>query len=161
VALKKNGAIGMGNHDFKRKRFGRMKEYPWVLSDRLVLAHFPVRSAQQIMTKAIIGWLSILAKPNKEPTEGFHIKLLFDRIIKNDQLKPEELTNMALNYVPAQQPIAAGSVNIVRGPVRPEKEDFMLKYTASPTATPLSILAQIAEEFAEALGVVRRKLSSS
>ena len=98
LAMKKNGFIAAGNHGFVRQAFRKQKDFPSVLLDHLVLAHFPVRSASQIMTKAFVGWLACLAKPNKLPDENFHLKLLFDRFKNGDDIRPEELTSLALGY---------------------------------------------------------------
>jgi hypothetical protein len=159
VAKTKQGMVGMGNHEFKRRRFGRMKEFPWRITDQLSLAHFPVRSSQQIMTKVLVTWLSILAKPNKEPTESFHIKILFDRFLNNEQIPPEELTDMALNYIPGNTRITARDDLVIHKPVRPAREGLALKYGMSHTVNILPALAQMAEELAETVGALRRQSS--
>lgn len=149
LAEKKNSMVSAGNHGFMRRVRGRWKEHPSQVSEQLVVAHFPVRSAQQITTKAFAAWPAILAKPNKEPTEGFHLKLLFDRFIKNDRIQPEELASLAFHYV-------LGSPTIVNEPLRPDRENIQLRFSASYTADPLPILAQTAEDLAEALAAARR-----
>jgi hypothetical protein len=157
LAKQSKGMIAAGNHGFVKKVFGRQKEFPYVHTDKLVLAHFPVRSSQQIMAKAFVGWLAILAKPNKEPTEGFHVKLLYNRLKNGSQISPEELTSMALEYATTSGTSDLDQKDIIHKPLVPETGGLTLRYTDTLTANPLPILAQMAEEFAEALGVVRRK----
>lgn len=157
MAMKKNGLISAGNHGFVREIFRKQKEFPYIQTNNLVFAHFPVRSSQQIMAKAFVGWLACLSKPNKEPTEAFHLKVLYERFKNGGQISPEELTSMAFGYATTFGASAPALNDIIRKPLVPQKEDFTLLYTNTLTNNPLAILAQMAEEFAEALGTVRRK----
>ena len=157
LAMKKNGFVAAGNHGFVRESFGKQKEFPYVHMDQLVLAHFPVRSSQQIMTKAFVGWLACLAKPNKEPTEAFHLKLLYDRFKNGREISPEELTSMALEYATATNANALTREDIGHKPLVSETEELTLRYTDKLMVAPLLILAQMAEEFAAALGAFRRE----
>jgi hypothetical protein len=157
LAMKKYGLIAAGNHGFVRESFRKQKELPYVHMDQLVLAHFPVRSSQQIMTKAFVGWLACLAKPNRLPTENYHLKMLYDRFKSGSEISLEELTSMALEYATTSSADALTRKDIVHRPLVPETGELTLRYTDSFTANPLPVLAQMAEEFAEALGDVRRK----
>jgi hypothetical protein len=157
MAMKKNGLIAAGNHGFVKETYRKQKEFPYIHTDQLVLAHFPIRSSEQIMTKAFVGWLACLSKPNKEPTEAFHLKVLYDRFKKGGQISPEELTSMALEYATTSGTSALDQNDIIHKPLVPETGDLTLRYTDTLTANPLPILARMAEEFAEALGTVRRK----
>jgi hypothetical protein len=157
LAKQSKGMIAAGNHGFVKKVFGRQKQFPYVDTDTLVHAHFPVRSPQQIAIKVFVGWLTILVKPNKEPTEGFHLKLIYDSIKNGGQISPEDLTSMALGYATASGANTLTRKDLVHKPLMPETGDLTLRYTDTLTTNPLSILAQMAEEFAEALGAVRRK----
>jgi hypothetical protein len=155
-AMNKYGLIAAGNHGFVRETFRKQKEFPYVHTDQLVLAHFPVRSSQQIMVKAFVGWLACLAKPNRLPTENYHLKELYDRFKNGREISPDELTSMALGYATASGADALTRKDLVHKPLMPETGDLTLRYTDSYTANPLPVLAQMAEEFAEALAAVRR-----
>jgi len=157
LAMKKNGTIAMGNHGFVRQRFRKQKEFPYTHADQLVMAHFPVRSVQQLMVKVLAGWLACLVKPNKQPTEAFHIKPLYDRIKKGGQISPEELTAMAMGYATGEQFVIPTQKDLIHKPLIPEAGCFPLHYTDSRTISPFPVLAQLAEEFAEELGAMRRK----
>ena len=157
LAMKKYGLIAAGNHGFVRETFRKQKELPYVHVDQLVLAHFPVRSSQQIMTKAFVGWLACLAKPNRLPTENYHLKMLYDRFKNGREITPEELTLMALGYATASGANDLTRKDIVHKPLVPETGGLTLRYTDSLPANPLPVLAQMAEEFAEALAAVRRR----
>ena len=157
LAMKKNGLIAAGNHGFVRESFRKQKEFPYVHMDQLVMAHFPVRFSQQIMAKAFVGWLACLAKPNRLPTENFHLKELYDRFKNGREISPEELTSMALEYATSSGANALTRKDIVHEPLVPEAGDLTLRYIDSFMANPLPVLAQMAEEFAEALGAIRRR----
>ncbi|HUL01094.1 MAG TPA: glycosyltransferase family 2 protein [Nitrospirota bacterium] len=157
LAMKKYGLIAAGNHGVVRESFRKQKELPYVPMDQLVLAHFPVRSSQQIMAKAFVGWLACLSKPNRLPTENYHLKVLYDRFKNGNEISPEELTSMALGYATSSGANALTRKDIVHRPLVPESGDITLRHTDSFTANPLRVLAQMAEEFAEALAAVRRK----
>jgi hypothetical protein len=157
LAMKKYGLIAAGNHGFVRETFRKQKEFPYVHTDQLVLAHFPVRSSQQIMAKAFVGWLACLAKPNRLPTENYHLKVLYDRFKNGHEISPEELTTMGLGYATASGANALTRNDIIHKPLVPETGDLTLRYTDSFSANPLPVLAQMAEEFAEALGAIRRR----
>jgi hypothetical protein len=157
MATKKNGIIAAGNHGFVKESFRKQKEFPCVYTDQLVLAHFPVRSAQQITTKAFVGWLSCLVKPNKEPTEAFHLKRLYDRFKNGGQISPEELTSIAFSYATVSGTSTLLQNDIIHKPLVPEAGELKLRYTDTLKISPLPILAQMAEEFAEALGAMRKE----
>jgi hypothetical protein len=161
MAMKKHGFIAAGNHGFVKRRFGKQKEFPSLHTDQLVLAHYPVRSERQIMSKAFVSWLAILANPNKEPTEGYHWKLLYDRFISNDRIKSEDLANLAFNYVLSKHPKEVTPDVIIREPLRPERGDFELQYNVISPVDPLPVIGRLAEDFAEALSDIRRVKSKS
>jgi hypothetical protein len=156
-ASKKDGFISMGSHGFVRQESRKEKEYPSVHSDELVLAHFPVRSAQQIMTKAFVGWLACLAKPNKQPTEAFHIKRLYDQFKNGGQISAEELTAMAMGYATKKGDEMPANEDLVYLPVVPDAENFAPRYADLSMANPVAVLAQLAEQYAEALAVAGMK----
>jgi glycosyl transferase family 2 len=157
LAMKKNGFIAAGNHGYVRQAFRKQKDFPYVHFDDLVLAHFPVRSAAQIMTKAFVGWLACLAKPNRVPDENHHLKLLYDRFKNGDDIRPAELTSLAMGYATRVAPEKLVPLDIVHKPLVPELGHFVLRYTDSYTANPLPVIAQLAEEFAAALGALRQQ----
>jgi hypothetical protein len=157
MAMETNGFISAGNHGFVKQTFRKQKDFPYVLLDNLIVTHFPVRSASQIMTKAFVGWLACLAKPNKLPDEAFHLKLLYDRFKNDDGIRPEELTSMSMGYATESATKKLAHDDLVHLPLVPEAGHFELHYTDASTVNPLSVLAQLAEDFAEALGANSQK----
>ena len=161
LALKNSGLISPGNHGFVKKFSLKQKDFPYEYTDQLVLAHYPARSAQQIMTKAVVGWLACLSKPNKEPTEAFHLKQIYGHIKNGNLISPEELSSMAMGYATATASAPPLEKDLVHMPIKFEAGHFPLHYVNTSTVNHFSVLAQMAEEFAEALGALRRKQQRS
>jgi hypothetical protein len=117
------------------------------------LAHFPVRSGDQITAKAIMGWLACLARQDRRRDDNLHLKSIYDRFRAGHPISREELTAMALAYAADRKPVKA---DVAFNPVRPEGGDFVLRYGAESQCNPLAVLAQMGEEFAKAFGSIRR-----
>ena len=156
LASHANGFIDNGNHGFMRKLLWKKKQYPYVNTNQLVLAHYPIRSAHQIMIKAFIGWLACCAKPNKLPTENYHLKMLYDRFSKGSTLSWEDLTRLSMGYATKEGMAIPKETDIIYKPIAGAAENVMLRYSdKKETIDPLALLATLAEEFAEALAVNR------
>ena len=79
-------------------------------SQTYYLAHFPVRSSDQIVVKNLLAMHNLMSRSDALPGEGFHVFSLAERIRScNYKLKLEDLQNMALNYACAE-PISPASV---------------------------------------------------
>jgi hypothetical protein len=50
--------VSLGNHAALRVKDGRVEPLPHALLEGVVLAHFPVRSPEQVATKVLVGWLA-------------------------------------------------------------------------------------------------------
>lgn len=66
--------------------------------DTLHIAHFPVRSEQQLRRKITEGWQSVLQNPDRIPGEEFHWEQLFARCNDPRPIGTEELRDIALFY---------------------------------------------------------------
>lgn len=157
LAIKKNGWIAAGNHGFLKQTLFKKKQFSYEHVDQLVLAHFPVRSATQIIAKALVGWLACLSKPDKEPTEAYHLKMLYDRFRLDATIKPEELTLFAMEYAKNSLIVPINQGELKWRPLIPAPEAFSLRYTDTRKVEYLPLLAQTAEDLAEALGILRRE----
>jgi len=62
------------------------------------LAHFPVRSEQQLRSKIINGWEAYSHNPNKKPGQNFHWEQLYDRCKNPEKIDIAELHAIALQY---------------------------------------------------------------
>jgi len=154
-ARKRQAELLFGSHRLMKRSFFSKKEYPYAHSDRVALAHFPVRSGDQVITKAITGWLSCLAKPRRAPNENMHLKQLYDRFQAGFTVGYDELTAIALGYAGDPQ-LCLKDIDVVDDPVLPEAGDIILRYGTSYESRPLAILAHLGEDFASAIADVRR-----
>jgi len=87
-----NAQLTNGNHDLAKSKFKSRK-----LSD-LKLAHFPLRSKEQAISKVLIGYLLILAKDVYTHGEAKHWKSMFDSITKNKDFTNDIVTEFAKKY---------------------------------------------------------------
>ncbi len=98
--LAKECKIEMGNHDIKHEpRFGYIKKN--IVPSHLI--HTPIRSEEQIISKAILGNHAFKLKKDRKPGEGFHWDELA-KIIRsmNYSIPSETLSEMAANYAMPQ-----------------------------------------------------------
>jgi len=86
------------------------------------LAHFPVRSPEQLMSKVLIGSWSVRARGPLKGKEAYHWHALAERILSGDLIREAELHAIALTYA------ADKEVGLVRDPL-PSVADGRLRYT--------------------------------
>jgi len=91
------------------------------------LNHVPVRSAEQIIRKAIIGSYAVALKKNREPRESFHWDLLAREVReKNYLLNGDDLLKIAMQY--SVRPEYMMSDNTLVDTGRIGLEDDVLEY---------------------------------
>jgi len=104
--------IEQGNHALYR--FGLHVQKTWL--DECSIAHFPIRSEQQLGKKVIIGWLAIVAKFGGAQREvGFHKKHLYDKVLSGSRLNDSVLAEEAYWYGTKEEE-RKGAVDFVRDP---------------------------------------------
>lgn len=64
----------------------------------LMMAHFPIRSREQTISKISIGWMNALSSPERKEGQSFHWEKIFNSIKNNDEIKNEDLTAFAREY---------------------------------------------------------------
>lgn len=95
VSLITQGKIGPGNHVFKKSGIGKLpfKE----LTCRL--AHVPVRSSDQIVSKAILGSSRLALKRDRKPGEGYHWDVIAEEArLSHYKFNDQALKLLALRY---------------------------------------------------------------
>ncbi|MSS99437.1 MAG: glycosyltransferase family 2 protein [Opitutales bacterium] len=91
--LAKTCVLQMGNHGIDQPRNLSPSKIP------LILQHVPVRTPEQISSKAYIGSKALALKPDRKPGEGAHWDNIYQIIKrKNMQLSHEDALDIALNY---------------------------------------------------------------
>ncbi len=72
-------------------------------SRHLVLAHFPVRSVEQLTRKVVAGWLSSRLDAKSGQGAYFQWKTLYDELLTGKQFTQGDLTRLGLAYATAKQ----------------------------------------------------------
>jgi len=144
-----------GSHRLVKRSLFSKQDYPFERTDSLALAHFPVRSGNQIITKAITGWLSCLAKPHRAPNENLHFRDIYNRFRSGFTVGYDELAAIALGYAGDPQ-FRLSDTDVISDQVLPEKGDYEILYGTAYESDPLTVLSHLSEEFACALASMRR-----
>lgn len=113
----------------------------------LALAHFPVRSADQLARKALAGWLANLARTDRRPGEAFQWKRVFDLVATGRRLSARRLQRLALAYS-ASDPAQPVDDRLVHDPVPARYE---LRCDAGRRPSAVSLVATTAEALIEEL----------
>ncbi|MDD5055613.1 MAG: glycosyltransferase family 2 protein [Candidatus Peribacteraceae bacterium] len=100
LARHPDACIVEGNHKMTSKDGA---DLPMEKSKELVIAHFPVRTVDQILCKAYGGWFSHLSDPAPVHGGAFQWKALLDTVRQGKRLDAEALTVIALEYATKRQ----------------------------------------------------------
>ncbi len=113
--------VGAGNHSLIAGK--RIKS---VALAGLSLAHFPVRSREQLISKVLIGSWNMRLRDAKHQNEAYHWRVLADRILDGDMLTDADVQSVALSYAAdvavrliAEPMIAPGSMTLRYTPDNP------------------------------------------
>lgn len=66
----------------------------------VTLVHAPIRSAAQLASKSVIGWVSFLAEmpTARQTTDGYHLRKVFDEIAAARPIGHDDVVRLALGY---------------------------------------------------------------
>ena len=157
LAKKRHGVLGFGSHHYKVKKFYIGKKVESVDTDKLFLAHFPIRDADQVKAKAIMGWLSVLAKPDRGGVENFHLRKLYDKFKLNMDISVDELTSMAFSSH-TDEVLASAADELMHAPVKLPEVEIELRYKSINRCDPTMLLYKMAEEYAEAISAIKHEI---
>jgi hypothetical protein len=140
--------LAHGNHQLRT--YGRVwkRRHPYIEASRLALAHFPVRSPDQLFRKVVVGWLSNLARPDRRVGETTHLEVLYQRFKTGWMPSPDELSAAAMGYATKED---RREIALVRDPVLPVGHWFDLKCTRNDPLAPIVVLTAAAERLAKAM----------
>ena len=145
--------VSMGNHAALRLVGGRPQPLAHAPLEGVTLAHFPVRSPEQIAKKALIGWLAYRMTQPAATAQGrgapaWHWHEIFRLISSGEAAVDDRLMDRAIGIV-------AGGES--QSPVRPDElvddpidAPYTLRYTDERAAAPLSALALWADALVSA-----------
>jgi hypothetical protein len=131
--------IGTGNHDCSSV-LGSVK----TVNLDVPLLHFPLRSQDQMIGKAVLRWVGTLsANPSIRTSGGaWHIRDIFDKLLANGQL---DLCNLSLLYAQHenQVPTLVEEIPIIQ---------YERKYSSGRAMNAVSLIAKSWEKTLEKVG---------
>jgi hypothetical protein len=117
--------IGKGNHLLQSTVDWGF--YDTRMLEGVFLAHYPIRSVEQAMTKVIIGWANALSTTNRGIFENQHWREMYESIKQKGMLTVNQLPKFAQVYAFTDQPHPETD----RFPI---ETDITLRYTDYGTA---------------------------
>ena len=89
--------ISSGNHNLIYNPKYKESIKP-VLSTDLRIAHFPIRSREQITSKISVGWINELCNIKRTKRQSWHWHKMFDSLKKNGKIENGDIINFAKEY---------------------------------------------------------------
>lgn len=112
--------VAQGNHDVTVND----RSLPCVILRDAALAHFPIRSVDQLTGKVLAGWIANMERNLHDKDRGFgaHWKKLFDKIVDGPGLSGSDLTNLAFGYGQFSSATYEWPRDVVYEPIQPRYE---------------------------------------
>ena len=111
----KGARLALGSHDINFPSEIVLKKS---VSTSLRIAHYPVRSAEQLMNKIIIGVLNKLANYSRNSVINYHQTRIFDVIAKDGYIQDSALKEFSLTYAgedPVNNPLE--NMSLLKAPI--------------------------------------------
>jgi hypothetical protein len=140
-----NWKIGPGNHLLYTQENAKTEWTNGTKLPNVTLAHTPVRSREQLIAKALIGWLSNRLAIGKEEAEstrfGWHWRELFRRIVAGDDITSKDLLMYTVNAYAMDRVYQAGDEDLFTLVEELIATSVELRYTTHVPIDPLRALA--------------------
>jgi hypothetical protein len=147
------GKIAQGNHFFY---IDNCTMLPASMPNPIIMAHYPLRSVEQAMTKVIVGWINTLCVPGrtsgaaKNPT---HWEQMYNYIKKNGALNINDLRYFTKKYIkPGDQSVDEEHYPLAEGSIPSE---ITLRYT-DYNKSRINFMEVILSHFEYVLGVLMK-----
>ena len=113
--------------------------------DDMLIAHYPVRSKSQIISKALVGWLAHLSNGGRKHGQGYQWKAIYDAFKTEGDIDDDLFYSLGENY-------ANGcSGGLVLDPF-PDADSIEIAYAQDQIDCTTNKLLSVAEEFATRIG---------
>ncbi|SCY05106.1 Glycosyl transferase family 2 [Lachnospiraceae bacterium XBB2008] len=122
------------------------KIHSHILLHDVRLAHYPIRSPEQMASKAIVGWLNYLSMPNRDKDLSVHWQIMY-KAVKEYGL-PSTDTMMTLANLYRENPSDTDNLNVIYNPISIPEDVFSLKYTHPSEINLLKNICENAEHLA-------------
>ncbi|MCR5249132.1 MAG: glycosyltransferase family 2 protein [Lachnospiraceae bacterium] len=93
----------------------------------LRIAHYPVRSPQQVASKAVVGWMNILSLPDRRKGLAYHWERMYNAVREGRLPSVDLMQAMCTLY--REDPNDEEHLNVVCRPLALPEECRRLKYT--------------------------------
>jgi hypothetical protein len=154
VALDTRFRLQQGNHALERASGRALPSTP---EHRLALAHFPVRSPDQITRKVLTGWLAHCARPDMHEGQAYQWRRLYAELLNGHRPTRRRLRELAIAY-PVREGAEDPDRRLVRDPV---PVTFELRLEQPPPLPPEVAFARTAEGLARELGAALASRASA
>jgi hypothetical protein len=133
--------IAFGNHTAYGTAIQKTLSIP-----ELCLAHFPIRSSEQLASKAIIGWLNTIQIPGRDDAISSHWREMFQTIKKGSLPTVKQMQFMCCLY--RSDPADDTHFKIMQMPLSLPPQCFEIRYTSLNEVNVLHNLCDNAERIA-------------
>ncbi|UTB33066.1 MAG: glycosyltransferase family 2 protein [Methanobacterium sp. ERen5] len=69
-----------------------------IVNPDLRIAHFPIRSKEQTVSKVAVGWLNAISSVEKKPNDSFHWKNIFNQLKSQKEIADEDVVAIASEF---------------------------------------------------------------
>ena len=141
TASKEGFLIGQGNHEFIGPETVKNEE------QELLIAHYPVRSREQLLAKVLVGWTNYLASPFREERNGQQWEKIYNLYKSKMKVEDDHVLFACMQYI---RDADKGNIEINEDPVNLDEKAFVIKYTSKNEIDPLKLYMDNTEELARA-----------
>ncbi len=150
--------LAMGSHDVVIQHHDGNSIGKAVIEE-LRIAHFPLRSIEQLKSKIYVGWINSLSRYDRKAGEGFHWEVLFTSLMEGGEVTAHMLAEMAKHYDLADK---NAEVKTQKKPVDLSHIlPIALKYTSPKTINYTKNLARNAACLAQEYSVQKKNVIST
>lgn len=142
IALDKNFRIVQGNHCFVGVDNEKVKQ------EELIIAHYPVRSEAQIISKALVGWTNYIAMPERLKGNGDHWKAIYDYYKRNSSISIDAMWEICMMYL-YNKDLSIENVILEREILNIDSRAYIIKYTKEKEVDPFLNYMLNTEKLAE------------
>lgn len=124
-------------------------------TDELRIAHFPVRSINQIKSKILVGWINNLSRHNRNEAEAWHWRELFEKIKNGHEINEGDMINVAKTYCSVDR---NSYINSILNPMDLSFcKDIEIRYTQDEEINPLKNLLENCEQLANQYAALKKQ----
>lgn len=69
-----------------------------VVNSDIRIAHFPIRSKEQTISKVSVGWLNAISSVEKKPNDSFHWKRIFNQLKAQEEIDDSDVVAIAKEF---------------------------------------------------------------